>query len=189
MAPANSESLCGSEASEPAGAPGTKAVRKDRGSSRPGDHRSLGKVPVRESPEEKEEGQEASPLGPIRDFPCRPCVTRAVKAPGHECASQNNTGAACWDCAKNGHTCKPVPIDAVAAVRVFWQLNKQLKLTQEEPNDAWSQAAQQAAQQMRACGPGAAASSAASGPLHVLPPTSGSFWRWRLLPKLLAFGL
>ncbi|KAJ6436933.1 Nitrogen assimilation transcription factor nit-4 [Purpureocillium lavendulum] len=67
-----------------------------------------------------------------------------------------NTGAACWDCAKNGHTCKP--------------LNKQLKLAQEEPNDAWSQAAQQAAQQMRACGPGAAASSAASGPLHVLPP-------------------
>lgn len=31
------------------------------------------------------------PLGPIRDFPCRPCVTRAVKAPGHECASQNST--------------------------------------------------------------------------------------------------
>lgn len=55
-------------------------------------------------------------------------------------------------------------------MRVFWQLNKQLKLAQEEPNDAWSQAAQQAAQQMRACGPGAAASSAALGPLHVLPP-------------------
>lgn len=50
MAPANSDSLCESEASEPAGALGTKPVRKDRGSSRPGDHRSLGKVPVRFEP-------------------------------------------------------------------------------------------------------------------------------------------
>lgn len=63
-----------------------------------------------------------------------------------------------------------VPIGAVAAVRAFWQLNKQLKLAEEDPSDAWSKAAQQAAQQMRACGPGAAAPSAASGPLHVLAP-------------------
>ncbi|KAK1707763.1 uncharacterized protein BDZ83DRAFT_642632 [Colletotrichum acutatum] len=59
-----------------------------------------------------------------RSFPCRKYFTRATKAPGHEYASQNqcrlclamregchdgfngvDTGAACRDCAKTGHTC------------------------------------------------------------------------------------
>ncbi|KAH8707324.1 hypothetical protein HC256_001549 [Beauveria bassiana] len=90
----------------------------------------------------KQSTKKAPPIGSLRDFPCRPCVTRATKAPGHECASQDNTGAACWDCAKMGHTCKPVPAGAIAA-----------------PDDAWRNAAQYAAQQLRACGaaPSAAA--------------------------------
>ncbi|KAM0584294.1 hypothetical protein ACHAP6_007488 [Verticillium nonalfalfae] len=83
------------------------------------------------------------------------CVARANKAPGHECASQNNTGAACWDCAKNGHTCRPVPDVALAAVRAFWDLNRQLSGAHDEPDEAWRAAAQRAAQQLRACGSGA----------------------------------
>ncbi|UNI16749.1 hypothetical protein JDV02_003157 [Purpureocillium takamizusanense] len=98
----------------------------------------------------KQQIKKNPPVGSLRDFPCRPCVTRATKAPGHECASQNNTGAACWDCAKNGHTCKPVPHGAVAAVRTFWLLNRQIKETDGDPDDAWRAAAQRAAQELRA---------------------------------------
>ncbi|KAH6981541.1 hypothetical protein BKA56DRAFT_584120, partial [Ilyonectria sp. MPI-CAGE-AT-0026] len=36
-----------------------------------------------------------------------------------------DTGAAYWDCAKTGHTCRPVPAAAYAAVRAFWDLNRQ----------------------------------------------------------------
>ncbi|KAH8713499.1 hypothetical protein HC256_004190 [Beauveria bassiana] len=70
-----------------------------------------------------------------------------------------DTGAACWDCAKMGHTCKPVPAGAIAAVRVFWRLNRQIRDTNGQPDDAWRNAAQYAAQQLRACGaaPSAAA--------------------------------
>jgi hypothetical protein len=78
------------------------------------------------SEQKKKQTKKAPPRGSIRHFPCRQCVARANKAPGHECASQNSnfgylglytsyadihgadTGAACWDCAKNGHTCRPV---------------------------------------------------------------------------------
>ncbi|KAH7303031.1 hypothetical protein B0I35DRAFT_447384 [Stachybotrys elegans] len=64
----------------------------------------------------KKQSKKVPPRGSVRHFPCRQCVARASKAPGHECASQDNTGAACWDCAKNGHTCRPVPVEARAAV-------------------------------------------------------------------------
>ncbi|EXU95783.1 hypothetical protein X797_011134 [Metarhizium robertsii] len=104
----------------------------------------------------KKQTKKDPPIGSARDFPCRPCVTRATKAPGHECASQNNTGAACWDCARNGHTCRPVPAGAVAAVRTFWRLNRQIKDTNGDPDDAWQTAAQNAAQQLRAFGVAAA---------------------------------
>ncbi|KAH8656770.1 hypothetical protein BGZ61DRAFT_540865 [Ilyonectria robusta] len=96
--------------------------------------------------------KKAPPIGSARDFPCRPCVTRATKNPGHECASQDNTGAACWDCAKNGHTCRPVPAGAVSAVRAFWELNRLIDDVNKDPDDAWHSAAQRAAQQLRACG-------------------------------------
>ncbi|KAH6881075.1 hypothetical protein B0T10DRAFT_411258 [Thelonectria olida] len=96
--------------------------------------------------------KKAPPIGSARDFPCRPCVTRAAKSPGHECTSQNNTGAACWDCARNGHTCRPVPTGAVAAVRAFWELNRQIDDANKDPGDGWRSAAQRAAQQLRACG-------------------------------------
>ncbi|KAJ0126690.1 hypothetical protein HZ326_30202 [Fusarium oxysporum f. sp. albedinis] len=82
-----------------------------------------------------------------------------------------NTGAACWDCAKNGHTCRPVPTEAQAAVRAFWDLNRQLSGTDEEPDEVWRGAAQRAAQQLRACGSGAAP-----------PPTT------RPAPVLASFG-
>ncbi|KAJ3455041.1 hypothetical protein MRS44_013641 [Fusarium solani] len=88
--------------------------------------------------QKKKQTKKVPPLGSVRDFPCRACVTRATKAPGHECASQDNTGAACWDCAKNAHTCKP------------------LKRANADPDDAWRTAAQRASQQLRACGSGAA---------------------------------
>ncbi|EJP66436.1 uncharacterized protein BBA_04376 [Beauveria bassiana ARSEF 2860] len=94
----------------------------------------------------KQPTKKAPPIGSQREFPCRPCVTRATKAPGHE-----YTGAACWDCAKMGHTCKPVPAGAVAAVRAFWRLNRQIRDTNGQPDDAWRNAAQYAAQQLRAC--------------------------------------
>ncbi|RKK06541.1 hypothetical protein BFJ65_g18738 [Fusarium oxysporum f. sp. cepae] len=99
----------------------------------------------------KKQKKKAPPIGSARDFPCRPCVTRATKSPGYECASQDNTGAACWACAKNGHTCRPVPPGAVAAVRAFWELNRQIDDMNEDPGDAWRSAAQRAAQQLRAC--------------------------------------
>ncbi|KAM9873609.1 hypothetical protein VDGL01_12318 [Verticillium dahliae] len=121
----------------------------------------------------KKQMKKVPPRGSVRDFPCRQCVARANKAPGHECASQNSTfefprlytsyadihgaetGAACWDCAKNGHTCRPVPDVALAAVRAFWDLNRQLSGAHDEPDEAWRAAAQRAAQQLRACGSGA----------------------------------
>ncbi|KAH7118384.1 hypothetical protein EDB81DRAFT_733330 [Dactylonectria macrodidyma] len=104
----------------------------------------------------KKQTKKAPPRGSVRHFPCRPCVTRATRAPGHECASQDNTGAACWDCAKTGHTCRPVPAAAHAAVRAFWDLNRQFSGVNDDPDDAWRAAALRAAQQLRACGSGAA---------------------------------
>ncbi|KAI3573846.1 hypothetical protein IWW34DRAFT_128804 [Fusarium oxysporum f. sp. albedinis] len=119
----------------------------------------------------KKQSKKIPPRGSVRHFPCRQCVARASKSPGHECASQDNTGAACWDCAKNGHTCRPVPTEAQAAVRAFWDLNRQLSGTDEEPDEVWRGAAQRAAQQLRACGSGAAP-----------PPTT------RPAPVLASFG-
>ncbi|KAH8657238.1 hypothetical protein BGZ61DRAFT_594246 [Ilyonectria robusta] len=122
----------------------------------------------------KKQTKKAPPRGSVRHFPCRPCVTRATRAPGHECASQDSmlgfprpytsyadmhgvdTGAACWDCAKTGHTCRPVPTAAHAAVRAFWDLNRQFSGVNDDPDDAWRAAALRAAQQLRACGSGAA---------------------------------
>ncbi|KID81383.1 hypothetical protein MGU_11253 [Metarhizium guizhouense ARSEF 977] len=65
-------------------------------------------------------------------------------------------GAACWDCAKDGHTCKPVPPGARAAVRAFWVLNRRRSGADDDPDDAWRAAAQRAAQQLPAWGNGAA---------------------------------
>ncbi|KAM6504647.1 hypothetical protein FSOLCH5_015382 [Fusarium solani] len=145
--------------------PTTDPVIKGRGLVRPNARKSTAKVT------KKKQTKKAPPIGSVRDFPCRPCVTRATKAPGHECASQDNTGAACWDCAKNAHTCRPVPVGALAAVRAFWELNRQLKRANSDPDDAWRTAAQRAAQQLRACGSGAA-----------LPATPGP------APALASFG-
>lgn len=52
-----------------------------------------------------------------------------------------------------------MPAGAIAAVRVFWRLNRQIRDTNGQPDDAWRNAAQYAAQQLRACGaaPSAAA--------------------------------
>ena len=36
-------------------------------------------------------------------------------------------------------------------MRAFWELNRQIDLTNADPNDAWRSAAQRAAQQLRAC--------------------------------------
>ncbi|KAK1702949.1 uncharacterized protein BDZ83DRAFT_645130 [Colletotrichum acutatum] len=100
----------------------------------------------------KRQSKKTPPRGSVRHFPCRQCVTRATKAPGHECASQDNTGAACWDCAKTGHTCRPVPAEAHAAVRAFWALNQQLSNGDGDPDEVWRSAGQRALQQLRACG-------------------------------------
>ncbi|CAM1502572.1 Fc.00g073480.m01.CDS01 [Cosmosporella sp. VM-42] len=62
-------------------------------------------------------------------------------------------GAACWDCAKNGYTCRPVPVEAHAAVRAFWTFNR-LRGADNIPDEAWRAAAQWAAQKLRACGSG-----------------------------------
>ncbi|KAI3571341.1 hypothetical protein IWW34DRAFT_675552 [Fusarium oxysporum f. sp. albedinis] len=115
----------------------------------------------------KKQVKKVPPRGSVRHFPCRQCVARASKAPGHECASQDNTGAACWDCAKNGHTCRPVPAEAHAAVRAFWVLNRRLSGADEEADEAWRAAAQRAAQQLRACGSGAV-SHPTTQPAHAL---------------------
>ncbi|KAH6952503.1 hypothetical protein BKA56DRAFT_504893, partial [Ilyonectria sp. MPI-CAGE-AT-0026] len=107
--------------------------------------------------QKKTQKKKAPPIGEARDFPCRPCITRAAVSPRHECTSQNNTGAACWDCTRNGHTCRSigslyVPTDAVAAVRAFWELNRQIDDANKDPGDGWRSAAQRAAQQLRDCG-------------------------------------
>ncbi|KFA68742.1 hypothetical protein S40285_10722 [Stachybotrys chlorohalonatus IBT 40285] len=72
---------------------------------------------------------------------------------------------------KYGHTCRPVPVEAYAAVRAFWNLNRQVSDADEEPGEVWRAAAQRAAQQLRACGSGA-----------VPPPTP------RSAPALTSFG-
>lgn len=56
-------------------------------------------------------------------------------------------------------------------MRAFWELNRQLKRANSDPDDAWRTAAQRAAQQLRACGSGAA-----------LPAAPGS------APALASFG-
>ncbi|RYP92962.1 hypothetical protein DL770_000922 [Monosporascus sp. CRB-9-2] len=139
-----------------------------------GKRRRLIQLGVRKSAakitQKKKQSKKVPPRGSVRYFPCRQCVARASKAPGHECASQDNTGAACWDCAKNGHTCRPVPVEAHAVVRAFWDLNRQLSGADEDPGDVWRPAAQRAAQQLRARGSGA------------IPPTP------RSAPALASFG-
>ncbi|KAM4066662.1 hypothetical protein HRG_012132 [Hirsutella rhossiliensis] len=90
--------------------PSRNKIVKGRGLVRLNARKSTAKIT------KKKQTKKAPPVGSVRDFPCRPCVTRATKTPGHECASQDNTGAACWDCAKNAHTCRPVPAGAVAAM-------------------------------------------------------------------------
>jgi len=42
------------------------------------------------SEQKKKQTKKAPPRGSVRHFPCRQCVTRATKAPGHECASQDS---------------------------------------------------------------------------------------------------
>ncbi|KAL6406018.1 hypothetical protein AUP68_10576 [Ilyonectria robusta] len=128
------------------GAAGRGRPNSNDKNTRPSARKSANKVT------KKTQKKKAPPIGEARDFPCRPCVTRAAKSPGHECTSQNNTGAACWDCARNGHTCRPVPTGAVAAVRAFWELNRQIDDANKDPGDGWRSAAQRAAQQLRGCG-------------------------------------
>ncbi|KAL6405413.1 hypothetical protein AUP68_11167 [Ilyonectria robusta] len=134
-------------------------IVKDKGRVQSSTRKSASKITQKRAQKKK-----APPMGSARDFPCRPCVTRATKNPGHECVSQDNTGAACWDCAKNGHTCRPVPTGSVSAVRVFWELNRLINDVNKDPDDAWHSAAQRAAQQLRACG--AADRGAAAAPAH-----------------------
>ncbi|KAI3571298.1 hypothetical protein IWW34DRAFT_639598 [Fusarium oxysporum f. sp. albedinis] len=128
---------------------------KDKGKVQPSGRKFAGRIMTATNilfeQKKKKQKKKAPPIGSARDFPCRPCVTRATKSPGYECASQDNTGAACWACAKNGHTCRPVPPGAVAAVRAFWELNRQIDDMNEDPCNAWRSAAQRAAQQLRAC--------------------------------------
>ncbi|KAI3570739.1 hypothetical protein IWW34DRAFT_812244 [Fusarium oxysporum f. sp. albedinis] len=145
--------------------PSQNQSSKDKGKVQPSGRKFAGRIMVNSvscytaetatnilfEQKKKKQKKKAPPIGSARDFPCRPCVTRATKSPGYECASQDNTGAACWACAKNGHTCRPVPPGAVAAVRAFWELNRQIDDMNEDPCDAWRSAAQRAAQQLRAC--------------------------------------
>ncbi|KAK2670238.1 hypothetical protein RAB80_014375 [Fusarium oxysporum f. sp. vasinfectum] len=113
-----------------------------------------------------------------------------IMSPGYECASQDNTGAACWACAKNGHTCRPVPPGAVAAVRAFWELNRQIDDMNEDPCDAWRSAAQRAAQQLRACSAAPAPALAPRGEADGKTLSrSERLQRWRLLLRLLGSGL
>ncbi|KAI3572375.1 hypothetical protein IWW34DRAFT_764383 [Fusarium oxysporum f. sp. albedinis] len=145
--------------------PSQNQSSKDKGKVQPSGRKFAGRIMVNSvscyiaetatnilfEQKKKKQKKKAPPIGSARDFPCRPCVTRATKSPGYECASQDNTGAACWACAKNGHTCRPVPPGAVAAVRAFWELNGQIDDMNEDPGDAWRSTAQRAAQQLRAC--------------------------------------
>lgn len=43
-----------------------------------------------------------------------------------------------------------VPQGAVAAVRTFWRLNREIREASSDPDDAWRAAAQRAAQELRA---------------------------------------
>lgn len=42
--------------------------------------------------QKKETQKKAPPIGSARDFPCRPCVTRATKSPGHDTAERDGSG-------------------------------------------------------------------------------------------------
>ncbi|KAK3942887.1 hypothetical protein QBC46DRAFT_423972 [Diplogelasinospora grovesii] len=101
-------------------------------------------------PQKKRQKKKAPKKGTARAFPCRSCVTRAFKDPGHECVNQDNDGVACWDCSKGGHPCPAVPASCVDAVRHFWELNS----SQETAGgSAWREAGNEARRQLRASGP------------------------------------
>ncbi len=55
-----------------------------------------------------------------------------------------------------------VPQGAVAAVRTFWRLNREIREASSDPDDAWRAAAQRAAQELRAY--------SAAPPVLALPP-------------------
>ncbi|KAI8677829.1 hypothetical protein NCS55_00500900 [Fusarium keratoplasticum] len=146
----------------------TGAVKKGRGLVRPNTGKSTAKVTVRSNKSScggetaanmlvgaEEEVDEKGPSNRLGSYTC------------YADMREIDTGAACWDCAKNGHTCRLVPVGALAAVRAFWELNRQLKRAKSDPDDAWRTAAQRAAQQLRACGSGAALP-AAPGPAPAL---------------------
>jgi hypothetical protein len=77
-------------------------------------------------PVEKKQKKKAPEKGTVRAFPCRSCVTRAMKEEGHECVNQDSMhfsthfllrvicsyglddGVACWDCSKAGRPCPTV---------------------------------------------------------------------------------
>ncbi|KND87236.1 hypothetical protein TOPH_08100 [Tolypocladium ophioglossoides CBS 100239] len=60
------------------------------------------------------------------------------------------------------HTYRPVLVSGIAAIRAFWQLNRQIRHTNGHPDNAWRTAAQCVAQQLRA-------NSTTPPPLHLLP--------------------
>jgi len=86
------------------GSRGRNITIKRKGLSQPDVRKSPSKITVRSGgprakrrlliflpKQKKKQTKKAPPRGAVRDFPCRPCVTRATKAPGHECASQDST--------------------------------------------------------------------------------------------------
>jgi hypothetical protein len=51
------------------------------------------------SEQKKKQVKKVPPRGSVRHFPCRQCVARPSKAPGHECASQDSMIDCPWSCA------------------------------------------------------------------------------------------
>ncbi|KAF6527944.1 hypothetical protein HZS61_008246 [Fusarium oxysporum f. sp. conglutinans] len=65
--------------------PSQNQSSKDKGKVQPSGRKFAGRIMKK-----KKQKKKAPPIGSARDFPCRPCVTRATKSPGYECASQDS---------------------------------------------------------------------------------------------------
>jgi hypothetical protein len=84
--------------------PSQKQSSKDKGKVQPSGRKFAGRIMVNSvscytaetatnilfEQKKKKQKKKAPPIGSARDFPCRPCVTRATKSPGYECASQDS---------------------------------------------------------------------------------------------------
>ncbi|QUC17043.1 uncharacterized protein UV8b_01284 [Ustilaginoidea virens] len=72
--------------------------------------------------------------GAVREWPCRPCVSRAEN-PDDRCCKQRGTGVACFACAAVGKTCQPLDRSALYRAEVTALLDAQERYANGDGED------------------------------------------------------